>query len=127
MVKNLLLNGLEKAMCKAERRPSGGDGKISCKDKYCQLFETSKRKHYFSVLNLGSKNNSLVTVNKMLMTVIRTGCKLKSDGISGEARMVFLEDRGNFYAKIFINGGLITVHPSTSEQADASVYYHTYL
>ena len=73
-------------MCKAERRPSGGDGKISCKDKYCQLFETSKRKHYFSVLNLGSKNNSLnkkVTVNKMLMTVIRTGCKLKSDGISG--------------------------------------------
>ena len=56
----------------------------------------------------------------MLMTVIRTGCKLKSDGISGEARMVFLEDRGNFYAKIFINGGLITVHPSTSEQADAS-------
>ena len=80
--------------------------------------------------NLGSKNNSLhkkVTVNKMLMTVIRTGCKLKSDGISGEAQMVFLEDRGNFYAKIFINGGLITVHPSTSEQADASVYYHTYL
>ena len=60
----------------------------------------------------------------MLMTVIRTGCKLKSDGISGEAHMVFLEDRGNFYAKIFINGGLITVH---SEQADASVYYHTYL
>ena len=88
IVTNSLLNGLEKAMCKAERRPSGGDGKISCKDKYCQLFETSKRKHYLSVLNLGSKNNSLnkkVTVNKMLMTVIRTGCKLKSDGISGEA------------------------------------------